>query len=1251
MLVCSVVLLGGAMASLAFTTNDAVTIFTAYNSVFQVNGYYPGWWTGAEEIEMAEDAYDNSPTAARQTIVSNACNGFISANGSSWFNSAASHYNEYNDDISWAVIAFARGYLITGNTTFLNVAKNNWDGMYNRAWDTNFMGGGLWWRQSDKASKNACVEGPGTIGACLLYNIYGDTNYLNKAQAIYAWNRRVLFNTTSGAVSDSIGTNGVFNTWASAYNQGTFIGAANFLYRATGLPYYYQDAILTAKYTQNSMSSGGILPQYGGTDSDLYGLDGIFARWMARFAKDQNLWPAYGPWLTTNANAAWSVRNTNNLAWQEWATPLGTNIPTDWGCSAAVVVMQVADTSPLDALQATPTAGFTVASQRSQPPIATSINLVLTNTSATAFNWSLANTSAWLNVSSSGGTLSAAGVTNVTVSLIPSATTNLPGGRYITSVNLTNLTSGIIASRLFTLAISGGDAPIMMTGYNAGVLAPNTATSGSPKATGFDIANNYCFYQAGLNGSMRGLPPDGVFTSQLDATTVFQLLPYGVINALLMGSTYPNPGTLTLATPCAYNSISILASSASGGGLGTFVLNYTNGTHSQTFNFNAQDWFNTTSNVAIQAMGRLKFSNFTFDDSSASNPNMYQTTVNLALLGINQAIASITFTKPAASADTGVFAVSGTVMPAAPTMVLQPTSLTNNLPAQGAAFDALASGAVPLSYQWYFSTNGNAGTFAPMVSQINTNLVLNPVLQTTNAGSYLVVITNSFGSVTSSVANLAVYRAPVITQQPAPTNVFVYTGATNAWSVAATAALPVNYYWCMNGATIPAATTPTFQLGNLQTTNSGNYSVVVSNAFGAVTSSIVSLTVVAPSPYTATLLTNNPVAFWELNETNNPATGTAIAYDYVGGFNGTYGTVAKNGNALYNIAGPRPPSFGGFATNNTALQPTVNYTNSGVGVPALNLNNTNVTIVAWIYPLNNQAVSSAIFINRTAGTTAGLSYRGTLVNGAYPLGYVWNDNDSATYGWTGSGVVPPINQWSMVALTITASNATVNCWSATGVQQGTFVHAHTNMTFNGTTYIGTDSAYATKSFQGNIDNVTVFNHAVSSNALQSLYSAGANRAPVFLANPFTLPGITAGQACTGTVATNANDPNGDTMTFGKVSGPAWLSVGGDGSVGGTPLSGDVGTNNFVVSATDAGDLTNTAVMNLTVTAAPPIVTSAVMQGSNLQLNWAGGIGPYQVQWTTNLASPVWQNVGAPISASSLLLSPTNGAAFYRISGQ
>src|SRR6185503_20539144 len=134
-----------------------------------------------------------------------------------------------------------------------------------------------------------------------------------------------------------------------------------------------------------------------------------------------------------------------------------------------------------------------------------------------------------------------------------------------------------------------------------------------------------------------------VFTSQLDGTTVFQFQPYGNNNALVLGNSFSSSATLTLTTPQAYQTISILACSANGSGLGTFVLNFTNGTHSQVFTFNAQDWFSTTANAAIQGFGRLKLGgSWNPENSGPTNPNMFQTTLNLAALGLNQNIASIT---------------------------------------------------------------------------------------------------------------------------------------------------------------------------------------------------------------------------------------------------------------------------------------------------------------------------------------------------------------------------------------------------------------------------------------------------------------------------------------------------------------------------------------------------------------------------------------------------------------------------------
>ena len=75
-------------------------------------------------------------------------------------------------------------------------------------------------------------------------------------------------------------------------------------------------------------------------------------------------------------------------------------------------------------------------------------------------------------------------------------------------------------------------------------------------------------------------------------------------------------------------------------------------------------------------------------------------------------------------------------------------------------FNANAAGAPPLSYIWSFDGT-NIGSGAGAVLSI-------PNVQTRNTGTYHVVITNSFGAVTSSPALLTVVNAgPIITSQPA----------------------------------------------------------------------------------------------------------------------------------------------------------------------------------------------------------------------------------------------------------------------------------------------------------------------------------------------------------------------------------------------------------------------------------------------------------------------------------------------------
>jgi uncharacterized protein (TIGR03790 family) len=116
-----------------------------------------------------------------------------------------------------------------------------------------------------------------------------------------------------------------------------------------------------------------------------------------------------------------------------------------------------------------------------------------------------------------------------------------------------------------------------------------------------------------------------------------------------------------------------------------------------------------------------------------------------------------------------------------------------------------------------------------------------------NSAQYSVVVSNSAGSVTSNAATLTVNAAavaPSLTAQPVSTSVTAGSSAT--FNVAVTGTAPLSYQWRRNGVNISGAnaashTTPATTSGD----NSAQYSVVVSNSAGSVTSNAATLTVSA----------------------------------------------------------------------------------------------------------------------------------------------------------------------------------------------------------------------------------------------------------------------------------------------------------------------------------------------------------------------------------------------------------------------
>ena len=182
----------------------------------------------------------------------------------------------------------------------------------------------------------------------------------------------------------------------------------------------------------------------------------------------------------------------------------------------------------------------------------------------------------------------------------------------------------------------------------------------------------------------------------------------------------------------------------------------------------------------------------------------------------------------------------------APSITTQPTNQTVTA-GQTASFSVVATGTVPLSYQWFFNTN------TTLAQATNATLTLTNV-QPTNAGVYSVTVTNSAGSVTSLLATLTLNAPPSITNQPA--NLTVATGQNAAFTVGAAGTAPLRYRWRFNATNnLSSATNASLTITNAQSTNAGDYTVVVTNAYGAVTSAIATLTVSNQPP----TITTQPV--------------------------------------------------------------------------------------------------------------------------------------------------------------------------------------------------------------------------------------------------------------------------------------------------------------------------------------------------------------------------------------------------------
>jgi subtilase family serine protease len=194
----------------------------------------------------------------------------------------------------------------------------------------------------------------------------------------------------------------------------------------------------------------------------------------------------------TTGNNIWS--GSPNLF---YATT-GYDLCTGWGTPAGQNLIN-ALAGPPDTLVITPASGFAASGAAGGPFNVTTQIFLLTNSSAASLNWTLANTSLWLNVSPGSGTLASGGQTTVTANL-NSAADNLAVGTYSANVWFTNQTTGAAQLRQFTLLV--GQSLVQNGGFEAGTFTSWTQ-SGNTAYTSV-ISGNSQFVHSGTYGAILG---------------------------------------------------------------------------------------------------------------------------------------------------------------------------------------------------------------------------------------------------------------------------------------------------------------------------------------------------------------------------------------------------------------------------------------------------------------------------------------------------------------------------------------------------------------------------------------------------------------------------------------------------------------------------------------------------------------------------------------------------------------------------
>lgn len=237
---------------------------------------------------------------------------------SSYINTAAVSDRFYDDNV-WLGIDFTDIYLKTKEDKYLAKAQLIWNFIASGIDDK--LGGGIYWCEQKKESKNTCSNAPGTVLALKLFIATQDSTFFRLGKDLYTWTKKHLQDPSDYLYYDNIKPDGSVSKAKYAYNSGQMLQAAAMLYQLTNDQSYLIEAQNIAKSSYNFFFEDYTSP--GGEsfrllkNTDVWFIAVMMRGFIELYHIDNNR--TYIDCFAQNLNHAWQfMRDSNGLFNVDW---------------------------------------------------------------------------------------------------------------------------------------------------------------------------------------------------------------------------------------------------------------------------------------------------------------------------------------------------------------------------------------------------------------------------------------------------------------------------------------------------------------------------------------------------------------------------------------------------------------------------------------------------------------------------------------------------------------------------------------------------------------------------------------------------------------------------------------------------------------------------------------------------------------------------------------------------------------------